>query len=131
MSRPPARPTVLLVDDCIEQRDLYEMVLARDFRVVTAARGLDALALATSERPDVVVLDVMMPGIDGWETCTRLKVDPATADTPVVLLTSVDDTDLASHAAAVGADAVENKPCSADRLLHRVHAMVDREQSSR
>ena len=78
MTRPHARPTVLLVDDCREQRDIYEIVLARDFRVVTAGRGLDALALATSERPDVVVLDVMMPGIDGWETCTRLKVDPAT-----------------------------------------------------
>ena len=119
-----ARPKVLLVDDCIRERDMYEAVLETEFNVVTAARGLEALAIAATERPDAVVLDVMMPGLDGWETCTRLKVDPATADTPVVLLTGVNDPDLFDHAMAVGADGVENKPCSADRLLERIHGVI-------
>src|SRR5215472_3970131 len=112
----PERPKVLLVDDCLAERDLYEMMLATEFDVTTAARGLDALRIAASVRPDIVVLDVMMPGLDGWETCTRLRVNPATADTAVVMLTGVDDPDLSSHAKAVGADGVERKPCSADRL---------------
>jgi len=118
------RRKVLLVDDCISERDLYEAVLETEFDVVTAARGLDALAIAAAERPDAVVLDVVMPGLDGWETCTRLKVDPATADTPVVLLTGVDDPDLSGHALAVGADGVEHKPCAPDRLLDRIHGVI-------
>ena len=120
----PERPKVLLVDDCAAERDLYEMVLASEFDVMTAAHGLDALTIAASERPDIVVLDVMMPGLDGWETCTRLKVNPATANMAVVMLTGVDDPDLSSHATAAGADGVERKPCPADRLLDCIHGVV-------
>lgn len=120
--------TVLLVDDCSAQRDLYELVLAPEFRVLTASRGYDALAVAASEHPDVVVLDVMMPGLDGWETCRRLKTDSVTADTHVVLLTGCKDVDLSQHAAAVGADALENKPCSADRLLRCIHIAIAKRQ---
>jgi two-component system cell cycle response regulator len=112
------------VDDCCAERDLYELVLTPEFRVLTASRGHDALAMAATEHPDVIVLDVLMPGLDGWETCTRMKIDPATADTPVLLLTGSNDGDLSQHAIAVGADAVEHKPCSADRLLHHLHVAV-------
>jgi CheY-like chemotaxis protein len=115
------RPTLLLVDDCVSQRDMYQMVLDPEFRVITAGRGLEALELTAAERPDVVVLDVMMPGMDGWETCTRIKSAPDSADTPVVLLTGNTDVDLSQHAFAVGAAAIANKPCSADRLLRIVH----------
>jgi len=125
-SGPDRRATLLLVDDCIAERDLYDMVLQRDFHVVTAARGADAVTLAASERPDVVVLDVMMPGLNGWETCTRIKSDPVTSEIPVILLTGVNDVDLSQHAVAVGADAVLNKPCSADRLLKCVRRAVER-----
>jgi len=116
-----ARPTLLLVDDCIAERDLYDVTLQPHFRIVTASRGADAVALVASERPDIVLLDVMMPGITGWETCTRIKSDPITADTPVILLTGVDDVDLSQHAIAVGAEAVLNKQCPADRLLDCLH----------
>jgi CheY-like chemotaxis protein len=131
MNHTTARPTVLLVDDCIAQRDLYELVLAPEFTVLTASRGSDALTLAAREHPDVVVLDVMMPGLDGWETCTRLKTDPVTADTPVVLLTGSNDVDLSQHAVAVGADAILNKPCSADMLVQRLHVAVSHQQQQR
>src|SRR5581483_9511831 len=121
---PTNRFTLLLVDDSMPERDLYAMVLRDHFRVVTASRGDDALSLAVSERPAIILLDVMMPGLTGWETCTRIKSNPATAHIPVVLLTAVDDVDLTQHAFAVGADDVVNKPCSAERLLQCVRALL-------
>jgi CheY-like chemotaxis protein len=124
MSGATDRPTVLLVDDCVPQRDLYELMLESDFRVMTASRGLEALAIVSSQHPDVVVLDVMMPGMDGWETCTHLKDDPTTAETPVVLLTSVDDCDLSTRAVAAGATAVLTKPCPADRLTQTIQQVL-------
>src|ERR1700704_2537286 len=67
--RAAALPRVLLVDDSDEQRNLYAEMLASTASVGTASRGEDALALAGADPPDVIVLDVMMPGMDGWETC--------------------------------------------------------------
>jgi two-component system cell cycle response regulator len=110
------RPRLLLVDDCAPERDLYETMLEVEFNVLTAARGSDALALATRERLDAIVLDVNMPGMDGWETCARIKSDAATADIPVIMLTGADDVDLIEHAAAVGAMALLRKPCPAEQL---------------
>jgi putative two-component system response regulator len=123
-------PTLLLVDDSIAQRDFYEFVLQQHFQITTASRGADAVALAAAERPRVIVLDVMMPGLTGWETCTRIKSDPTTADIPVILLTGVDDVDLTQHAVAVGADAVLHKPCSADRLLDCVHHALEKHDAT-
>lgn len=124
--RASKRPNLLLIDDTIAERDLYEIVLAREFQVVTAARGLDGIALAIQHRPDVVVLDVMMPGLDGWETCNRIKSDPVTADIPVVLLTGADDRDLTQHATAVGASAILRKPCPAEILRETIFAALSR-----
>jgi CheY-like chemotaxis protein len=128
MNHITARPTVLLVDDCVAERDLYELVLAPECTVLTASRGSDALALAAQTHPDVIVMDVMMPELDGWETCARLKTNPVTADTPVLLLTGANDVDLSQHAVAVGADAIMNKPCPADALLHHIHIAADHQQ---
>lgn len=110
------RPNVLLIDDCIEQRDLYELALERDFKILTATRGAEGAALAARERPDAIVLDVMMPGIDGWETCSQIKGNVATADIPVIMLTGTEDCDLSLHAVEVGASALLRKPCPVDRL---------------
>ena len=110
------RPRLLLVDDTVAQRDLYEMALGDEFTVFTASRGAEGIAVASHALPDVIVLDVMMPGMDGWETCTRLKCADVTADIPVILLTAIDDLDLTQHATAVGASAVLRKPCSPEAL---------------
>ena len=90
--------TLLLVDDCVTERDLYELVLRPNFQILTAGRGVEGLAVAVAKRPDVIILDVMMPGIDGWETCTRIKGHPVTSNIPVILLTGSDDRDLSQHA---------------------------------
>jgi putative two-component system response regulator len=125
-----ARPTVLLIDDCEPHRMMYEMTLGAEFDVVTADRGRDGLRLAATNHPDAILLDVLMPGMDGWETCTRLKSDPATESIPVILLTGVTDIDLTDHAMAVGACDVLTKPCSPDRLLGTIQKVLGREPKS-
>ena len=126
-----SRPNLLLVDDCIPQRDLYELVLAPDFRVATASRGADGVELAITQPPDVVVLDVLMPEMDGWEACTRIKSHPTTADVPVILLTASDDHDLSQHATAVGAAALLNKPCPAETLRKTIFAVLSNTEKPR
>jgi len=126
VTKPPAanigRPRVLLVDDSDEQRNLYAAMLAATARVDTASRGEDALALARTESPDVIVLDVMMPGMDGWETCERLKANPLTKRIPIVMLTSLDGVDVPARARKAGAIAVLMKPCPVERLLLTIAA---------
>ena len=117
-------PTLLLVDDCHEERDLYALTLRARFKILTATRGLEGLTLAITRKPDLIVLDVKMPGLDGWETCTRIKSHPATADIPVILLTGCDDVDLSQHATAVGASAVLSKPCPPERLNEQAAAAL-------
>jgi CheY-like chemotaxis protein len=119
------RVHLLLIDDCVSERDLYECVLETEFSILTATRGADGLVLADRAHPDAIVLDVLMPGMDGWETCTQIKSNPATADIPVILLTGADDHDVSQHALAVGASAVLRKPCSADRLRDAILAAVN------
>jgi putative two-component system response regulator len=118
------RPHVLLVDDCVDQRDLYEMMLQAEFDVMTATRGAEGVALATTECPDVIVMDVMMPGLDGWEACTQIKSHPRTANVPVILLTGANDRDLSQHAIAVGATAILKKPCPADMLRNTISSAL-------
>jgi putative two-component system response regulator len=119
----PRRVCVLLVDDCVEQRDLYELVLARDFTVLSASRGEHAIEVVQRERPDIVVLDVQMPGISGLETCRRLKANPSTASIPVILLTGNDYSQ--NEGLAVGAFVILEKPCSAQILADTINAAFD------
>jgi len=119
---PRPRPSILLVDDCTEQRDLYEVVLSADFKILTAGRGAEAIAIAQIYHPDVIVLDIDMPEMDGFETCRRLKADPATAAIPVVMLTAHDHSHNAGR--AVGAVTVLEKPCSETRLAEAIAVAI-------
>jgi CheY-like chemotaxis protein len=116
------RPLVLLVDDNVQQRDMYEVALAPDFKIVTATRGADAIALARARRPDAIVLDVRMPGMDGLEVCEHLKSDPATESIPVVMLTGASDPRLRLEGMEAGAAAVLTKPCTPATLLQAISA---------
>jgi len=114
---PEGGPRVLLVDDSAEYRELYTILLEGKATVVTASSGEEALAIAATQPVDVIVLDVMMPGMDGWQTCERLKADPATSGIPVVMLTSLDGLGVPETAARLGAAFVLIKPCPAERLV--------------
>lgn len=100
----PESKLVLLVDDDDDIREVAAMALelVSGFRIVTATNGRDALVQAKEHQPDGIVLDVMMPGMDGFETVQRLDADPATADIPVVLLTARVDGEPPTDAAVVG-----------------------------
>ena len=111
-----ARPRVLMIDDSTAERDLYALMLERDVKVLTAARGPEGLALAARERPDAIVLDVMMPEMNGWEVCRRLKSNPQTASIPVIMLTAQDEPGLDLEASRHGAATLLTKPCPVEKL---------------
>lgn len=111
------RPHVLLVDDSAAHLELYRSLLDGLAIPTTTTQGAEAISLARAEHFDAVVLDVLMPGMDGWEVCRRLKEDPATGDIPIVMLTSLDAVDVPARARQLGAAAVLMKPCPVERLM--------------
>ena len=111
---PPTAATILVIDDEATARDLVTRSLEREgFRVVGAASGLAGLEAARTVHPDVITLDVMMPGMDGWTVLAALKSDPALADIPVVMLSVVDEHHLGL---ALGASEYLTKPIERERL---------------
>ena len=107
--------TILVIEDDPGARDLLTRFLTKEgYRVETAAGGEAGLRRARELHPDVITLDVMMPGMDGWAVLSELKADPGTADIPVVMLTIVDDKNLGY---ALGAADYLTKPIQRDRLL--------------
>ena len=85
---------ILVVDDIEANRRLLQAKLeAQYYTVIQAENGPQALEVASKELPDIILLDVMMPGMDGYEVCRRLKEDPATAFIPVVMVTALSDTE--------------------------------------
>lgn len=122
--------TVLVIDDDPAARDLLQRQFSREgFRVVTANGGEEGLALAHKVRPTFITLDVMMPGMDGWDVLSALKADSELCDIPVVVLTMVDDKNLGL---ALGAAEYVTKPIDRDRLLdltRRYRSAAGEEQS--
>ncbi|MGH6989581.1 MAG: PleD family two-component system response regulator [Stellaceae bacterium] len=116
---------IMVVDDVAVNVRLLEAKLASEyFNVLTASSGEKALELARAERPDLVLLDVMMPGMDGFEVCQRLKADPATAEIPVVMVTALSDVADRVKGLEAGADDFLTKPVNDVALFARVRSLV-------
>ena len=112
---------VLVVDDILANVKLLEARLqAEYFEVLTAFSGPEALDVCARERVDVVLLDVMMPGMDGFEACRRLKADPATQDVPVIMVTALDQPSDRLQGLEAGADDFLTKPVDEIALITRV-----------
>jgi len=119
----PAR--VLVVDDAPQYRDVIRRILtARGYDVRTASSGDEALESMAAAPPDVVLLDVVMPGLDGFEVCRRIKANPLTRLVPVVLVTGLQGKDERIRGIEVGADDFLAKPPDWQELLARVQALV-------
>jgi CheY-like chemotaxis protein len=115
-------PSVLIVDDDPSIRKLVATTLedVAGFELVEAADGDEALELAREEAPAIVLLDIDMPGIDGFEACRRLRAQPQTADATVVMLTAAADEEAERAAEEAGADLFITKPFSPLELLRLV-----------
>jgi len=120
----PPRPVVLIVDDIEDHLRLYEMTLEYRFTILKATSGAEGLEIARVHRPHVVLLDIMMPGMDGWEVCDRLRAAPATSQTPIIILTASAASDVPERAHAAGASAVLTKPYVVERLERTIDAVL-------
>jgi CheY-like chemotaxis protein len=122
-SRPDAQcPRALLADDDRDSREMYAEVLrAAGYSVVEAADGADALGRALAEPPDIIVMDLCMPRMNGWEAMRRLKMDARTCDIPLVALTAIG---LEGRSLEVSCDAYLVKPCSSMELLAVVDTLM-------
>jgi signal transduction histidine kinase len=116
------RPTILVVDDTPQNLALMRDLLETDYTVKLAPSGERALKIAKSQAPDLVLLDIMMPDVDGYEVCRRLKADPATADIPVIFFTAKTETQDEQMGFALGAADYITKPISPPIVLARVKA---------
>jgi diguanylate cyclase (GGDEF)-like protein len=118
-------PKILIVDDTPHNIDVLSATLADEpCELMAATSGARALELAVRGHPDLVLLDVMMPGMDGFEVCRRLKADPATAELPVIFVTARTD-DVSIGFAAGGSDYI-SKPINADEVRARVRYQLER-----
>jgi DNA-binding NtrC family response regulator len=118
--RVPA-PQILLVDDTATNLQvLYQTLDGHGYRLLAARTGKDALAIAERARPDLILLDVMMPGMDGFATCALLKADPRTADAAIIFLSAVTDAGAKVRGLDLGAVDFINKPFQAEEVLARV-----------
>ncbi len=115
------KSTVLIVDDEPSARDTLEALLYREgYDLAFASDGPEALEKAASLTPDVILLDVMMPGMDGFEVCRRLRADPLLAESPVIMVTALDDRDSRLRGIEAGADDFVSKPFDRVELRARV-----------
>ncbi|WP_043307080.1 response regulator [Pseudomonas sp. ML96] len=127
----PDQPLVLLVDDTPENLTLMSELLADSYRIKVANNGAKALRIAAGEaQPDLILLDIMMPEMDGYEVCRRLKADPATAEIPVIFLTA--KTEIADEQQGFDLGAVDyiTKPISPPIVLARVRAQLQLKASA-
>lgn len=116
---------ILVVDDVEPNVRLLEAKLTIEYyEVLTAMDGATAIEIASAERPDIILLDVMMPGMDGFETCRRLKADPVTRHIPVVLVTALDGREDRIRGLEAGADDFITKPIDDVILFARVKSLT-------
>ena len=119
------RPLILLVEDQLELRHLYaQQLVLSGFDVIEASNGADAIAHTTSHAPDVVLMDLSLPIVDGWEATRQLKSDARTAHIPVVALTAHDGSGELQRATRAGCDWFVPKPCPPDALITEVRRVL-------
>jgi len=121
----PERPCVLLVDDYPDAREMYsEYLQFSGFDVVEAANGMEALQRAADEAPDIILMDLSLPVMDGWEATRRLKADKTTADIPIVALTGHALAGILEGAKKAGCDAFVTKPCLPEDLVKEIRKVL-------
>src|ERR1039458_10483566 len=118
-------PKILIVDDDPPTRETLTTLLSvGSYELVTATNGTEALIIASELLPDLILLDVMMPVVDGFEVCRRLRADPRLAEVPIIMLTALDDRASRLRGLEAGADDFLNKPFDGSELRTRVRTIT-------
>lgn len=116
---------ILLVEDNEANRDMLSRRLERSgFAVLSAVDGREGIEMARSQRPDLILLDMSLPEIDGWEAARRIKADPQTSGVPVIALTAHAMAGDRERALAVGCDEYDTKPIEFKRLLEKIQRLL-------
>jgi adenylate cyclase len=119
------RPRILVVDDTpANVKLLTDVLTAKGYDIVSAANGEDGLRRVSADKPDLVLLDIMMPGMNGYEVCRAIRADPATRVLPVVMVTSLDPAQERIKGLEAGADDFLSKPINSPELLARVKSLL-------
>jgi len=122
---------ILVVEDNVYNRDLIQRFLEPEgFEVVVATDGADGLARAVADKPDLVLMDMSLPVVDGWEATRRMKADPATARIPVIALTAHAMLGDRERALDAGCDDYDTKPIDIERLLSKIRALLSARQGA-
>ena len=125
------RSTILVVDDTPENIDVLRGILGADYTVKVATSGMLALKIATAQPPDLILLDIMMPGMDGYEVCRQLKADPLTCAIPVIFITAKAETEDEVQGLTLGAVDYLNKPVVPAIVKARVQTQLALRQARR
>lgn len=119
------QPTILVVDDEEMTRNLLRLMLERNgYAIVEARDGQEALDLINTDRPDVVIMDVMMPNMDGFTACEELRRQPKTAELPVILLSARTQNEAVRAGLLAGADRYMTKPISRPELIETIEDLL-------
>ncbi|MCL4762537.1 MAG: response regulator, partial [Burkholderiales bacterium] len=126
-----AVPLVMVVDDSLTVRKITSRLLAREgFRVATAKDGVDALQAVSDEAPDVILLDIEMPRMDGFEFTKTLKGDPKHAHLPIIMITSRTADKHRARAAELGVDLYLGKPFQEEELMRHLREMLGLQEAT-
>ena len=130
-NQPPTRKHILIVDDYADALDIWAIYLqSMGYRVSTAADGLTAVAKAEELLPDLIVLDLELPGLTGFEAAKRLRTNPDTAQIPLIAATGYSHARQLDLARQSGFDAVVVKPCDPDMLVHEIERLLAASETS-
>ena len=123
--KPPPRPAVFCIDDDPLVLHFYEDFLAaHGYQPLTVTDGLPGIELARQTRPDVILLDIMLRGLSGYDICRKFRADPALHDIPIILLTVLDDPGVSTTGRAAGADLILRKPADPETIVRAVEWML-------
>lgn len=123
-------PLVLVVEDYQDAREMYAAYLQfSGFRVAEATNGVEAIEKSIELRPDIILMDLALPKMDGWEATRRLKIDERTRDIPIVALTGHALAGHAEGARQAGCDSFVTKPCLPDALVAEIKRMLGRRRA--
>lgn len=125
MESSEVRPLIAIVDDDLASANLLAMVLEADYDSFIATSGIEAIAMVRDRQPDLVLLDIMLPDISGYETCVALQAEPATAKIPVIFVTGLEASENEEFGFVAGAVDYQSKPINPGILKVRIARILD------